>query len=145
MQKREQDRLEKLRQMEHTDALAALEHFTQYQKSKEENLAQRMDQVHDNRERKLREAKEKQERRKKHAEEVRRRKALARENGLCEPTGTDEYPTPRPEPAEVTSTPEGAERLKSPLQVQEAKVEGSESSSSSGQRDADAASAPSRE
>lgn len=133
--------------MEHTDALAALEHFTQYQKSKEENLAQRMDQVHDNRERKLREAKEKQERRRKHAEEVRRRKALARENGLSEPVGTDEYPTPRPEPAEVTSTPEGAERRKSPLQVQEAKVEGSESSSSSsgGQRDADAASVPSRE
>lgn len=79
--KREQDRLEKLREMERTDALAALDNFAQYQRSKEENLVQRLDQAQDNKEKQMRERQEKMERRKRHAEEVRRRKQLAKENG----------------------------------------------------------------
>ncbi|XP_076439920.1 uncharacterized protein LOC143279699 [Babylonia areolata] len=87
--KKEQERLEKLRDMERTDALAALENFAQYQKSKEETLAQRMDQAQDNKERQQRELREKQERRRRHAEEVRKRKALAKETGSSQ---DGEYP-----------------------------------------------------
>ena len=142
LQKREQERLEKMRQMEHTDALAALEHFTQYQKSKEESLAQRMDQVQDNRERKLREAKEKQERRRRHAEEVRKRKALARESGVGESCqGMDaETLTPRPEmtpapgvnPTSEVSAPDAAELARSPVLVQEARERSDSGSSGRG-------------
>ncbi|KAL8578176.1 hypothetical protein ACOMHN_051731 [Nucella lapillus] len=107
--KKEQERLEKLREMEHTDAL---ENFAQYKKSKEETLAQRMDQAQDNKERKQRELKEKQERRRRHAEEVRKRKALARENGSSENPEEEE---------EMTSKPEDTSSRKSPLLVAERK------------------------
>jgi hypothetical protein len=90
LQKREQERLEKLRQMERTDAVAALENFAQYQKSKEETLVQRLDQASDNKERKMREMKEKLERRKRHAEEVRKRKQLARESGVADSLEADD-------------------------------------------------------
>ncbi|XP_076462913.1 uncharacterized protein LOC143295224 [Babylonia areolata] len=110
--RREQERLAKLREMERTDAVAALDNFVQYQKNKEEMIAQRMDQVLDNRERKLQEVKEKQERRKKHAEEVRKRKALAAavgaENGASHDLSLEDdlmvrKMTPRPE---MTMCPE---------------------------------------
>ncbi|KAK7101179.1 hypothetical protein V1264_024009 [Littorina saxatilis] len=141
--KREQERLDKLKVMERTDAIAALENFTQYQKSKEETIAQRMDQVENNRERQLRELRERQERRKKHAEEVRKRKALAKENGISnEAFESEEYPpTPRDGPTTPHAEPqtpregltttraepevtlarkaESKPRVRSPLQVQE--------------------------
>ena len=131
--------------MGHTDALAALENFTQYQRCKEENIAQRMDQVLDNRQRQLREVQEKQERRQRHAEQVRRRKALARDNGGVANESFDaseEYPTPRPDTESprsgVTPTPEASSTtsttttstmpseeqplgMRRPLQVQEAR------------------------
>lgn len=79
--KREQERLEKIRVMERTDALGALDNFAHYQRSKEETLVQRLDQASDNKEKQMRERLEKLERRKRHAEEVRKRKQLAKENG----------------------------------------------------------------
>ena len=112
--------------MERTDAVAALENFAQYQRSKEESIANRMDQVQDNRDRKLRELKEKQERRKRHAEEVRKRKAQARESGIASPT-FEEHPsgdvevTPRPEMASEGLPASSGDGLPPLLRVEEAK------------------------
>nr|KAG5711806.1 hypothetical protein BaRGS_023570 [Batillaria attramentaria] len=88
--KREQEKLEKIREMERTDALAALDHFAQYQRSKEENLVQKLDQAQDNKERQRRERQEKLDRRKRHAEEVRRRKQQAQESGTYVVDHTEE-------------------------------------------------------
>lgn len=84
VQKREEERLEKLRDLDHTDTLAALETFEQYQRCKEDHIVQKMDQVSDNRERRISEMKQKMEKRRQHAEQVRMRKKLAQENAAFE-------------------------------------------------------------
>ena len=83
-QKKEQARLEKIKEMDKTDQTAALESFAEYQKKKEETVTQKIQTVNDNRERRLREVKEKAKERERRREEVRRRKQLRKEMAMQE-------------------------------------------------------------
>lgn len=74
LQRKEQARLEKIKEMDKADQTAALESFQDYQKKKEEQVTQKMDSVSDKRERRLQEIKEKQLERERRREEVRKRK-----------------------------------------------------------------------
>lgn len=85
--RKEQARLERIKEIDKADQTAALESFQDYQKKKEEQSLQKMDNVTDNRERRLREIKEKQLERERRREEVRRRKKERLEMGL---TNTEE-------------------------------------------------------
>lgn len=83
-QRKEKARLERIKEIDKADQTAALESFQDYQKKKEEQVIQKMDNVTDNRERRLREIKEKQLERERRREEVRRRKKERIEMGLTE-------------------------------------------------------------
>lgn len=84
LQKKEQARLDKIKEMDKADQTAALESFAEYQKKKEEHVTQKMESVNDNRERRLREIKEKAQERERRREEVRRRKQLRKEMAMQE-------------------------------------------------------------
>ncbi|XP_013078294.2 uncharacterized protein LOC106064329 [Biomphalaria glabrata] len=83
---REEEKINRIKTLEKSDALAALDNFEQYKKEKEELQTQKMDTVADNREKKLNEIKEKIKERERRAIEVRKRKQKALEEGL-EATG----------------------------------------------------------
>lgn len=78
LQKRkEQERLEKIKEKEKTNPNEALEQFAQMQKEKEEQVNKKLDSVSDNREKLLRERQQRQKERQRRAELVRQRKQLA--------------------------------------------------------------------
>lgn len=81
LQRKEEARLDKIKEMDKADHTAALESFQDYKKKKEEQVTLKMDSVTDNRERRLREIKDKQLEREQRREQVRMRKRERAEMG----------------------------------------------------------------
>ena len=88
LQKKEQARLEKIKELDKTDQTAALESFAEYQKKKEENVSQKLESASDNREKRLQAIKEKAKERDRRREEVRKRKQMQKE--LAQQQGDDQ-------------------------------------------------------
>ena len=88
LQKKEQARLEKIKELDKTDQTAALESFAEYQKKKEENVSQKLESANDNREKRLQAIKEKAKERDRRREEVRKRKQMQKE--LAQQQGDDQ-------------------------------------------------------
>ena len=85
----------RIKELEKSDALAALENFETYMKEKDQQVTQKIDVAKDNREKKLQEVREKMKERERRAAEVRRRKQQALEQGLVNSGVIDnqkEYP-----------------------------------------------------
>lgn len=94
--------MNKIRELERTDALSALENFEQYKKEKVVQSSQKMDIASINRDKKFQDIREKLKDRERRAEEVRKRKQKAILHGL-ENTGVmtndAEYPAGVDNPA----------------------------------------------
>ncbi|GFS22772.1 DNA ligase 1-like [Elysia marginata] len=95
--KREEERLNKLKEIQRTDALASLENFEVYKKERQEQIQNhKMDIVADNRDKRMRDIKAKLQERERRAAEVRRRRQEALEQGLATSgviNNEEEYPT----------------------------------------------------
>lgn len=81
LQRKEQERLEKIKEKEKTNTNDALEQFAQLQREKEEQVNKKLDSVSDNREKLLKERQQRQKERQRRAELVRQRKQLAAMEG----------------------------------------------------------------
>lgn len=85
--RKEQARLEKIKDLDKADQAAALSSFADYQKKKEEQNVQKLESAENNRERLLNERREKQLERERRREEVRKRKAERKALGLTTENG----------------------------------------------------------